>query len=307
MKKIILTIFLILSCASTAMAMDFWDDLEEDTFPVLFELPGEEQCSICYANMNSDFEHLTTPRCGHIFHTYCIQEWAKQPGNGERCPLCRAPHGIEADISEIVEDEAPVLVVDERLRYILNEEGVCHLCIGMLTEEIVSEVLQEVIRDGKAEEILHLSLPSRYLTGLPEEVAQLPNLHQMSLTMNMIDRNTGAWVEGELACILLFLGRLNSLKILSLNHDKLEALPSEIGGLENLEQLTLHDNRLTELPEELALLQNLKYLDLGANPFEVLPEVVGEIPNLTVSVSDSAQISEALLDLERRGQLTIYR
>ena len=60
LKSILLT-FLILSCASTATAMD--------------------QCSLCSFDLDSNFEDLTTfPFCGHAFHKTCF--------DAEQCPIC---------------------------------------------------------------------------------------------------------------------------------------------------------------------------------------------------------------------------
>lgn len=46
----------------------------------------DEQCSICLDTFKLGGRVHKTPKCGHSFHTQCIDQWIKQSNS---CPLCR--------------------------------------------------------------------------------------------------------------------------------------------------------------------------------------------------------------------------
>ena len=47
------------------------------------DIGGNDVCVICLDDMVIEKKKLF---CGHMFHSYCIQEWAKKNSN---CPICR--------------------------------------------------------------------------------------------------------------------------------------------------------------------------------------------------------------------------
>lgn len=54
---------------------------------------------------------------------------------------------------------------------------------------------------------------------------------------------------------------VQNLSWLSLESNKIETLPTELGALTNLAQLWLANNMLIELPESLSRLSSLVYVD----------------------------------------------
>jgi len=266
---------IILSCASTAMAMDFWDDLEEDTFPVLFELPGEEQCPLCYFNMSSDFEDLTTlPCCSKTFHTECIQEWANQPRRDEygressanNCPYCREPHGIEAEIIEEAQLAQALTCVDLR-------------SIGA---DQVRRELQSIITAERSEEVLFLALDNNQLEDLPEELSLFENLKELSCNNNYLTQDAI-----ETICQLV------SLETLALGNNNLESLPAEIGCLENLNKLSLANNQFTEFPDVLGRLALLSTLFFEGNSVDLISGI-DQVRTLWIYDEQMNQVSEEL-------------
>merc|ERR1711976_713989 len=75
-----------------------------------------------------------------------------------------------------------------------------------------------------------------------------------------------------------------TLKVLHLQKNRIQNLPSELGCLRLLELLVLNENNLTSLPDSLANLQKLKRLDLRHNKIE------GNLPNVIYQMSSIVQL-----------------
>ena len=65
-----------------------------------------------------------------------------------------------------------------------------------------------------------------------------------------------------------------TLRILSLNNNKLDSLSDTIAQLEGLEELHLTNNNLTEIPATSGQLSNLKFLSLAQNPIAKNKEAI---------------------------------
>jgi Leucine-rich repeat (LRR) protein len=76
------------------------------------------------------------------------------------------------------------------------------------------------------------------------------------------------------------IGKLTSLKELTLSGNFLNQLPPEIGLLTELRVLKLGDNRLATLPESMKNLIKLEVFDLRYNNFTALPAVCMSMKNL---------------------------
>lgn len=140
---------------------------------------------------------------------------------------------------------------------------------------------------SSVEEVIHLSLKIRdcmkaniiplssikkialcYLTELPQEISQLPNLKNFEM------------YETEISILPKEIWNLTKLKNLALKSKKLNSLSNEIGLLKNLEKLKL-SNGLSELPQSFINLSNLKFLTLGENKFKSFPKDLFKMTNLT--------------------------
>lgn len=70
------------------------------------------------------------------------------------------------------------------------------------------------------------------------------------------------------------------MRVLDLEENRIESLPSEIGLLRDLQRLILQSNQLTALPRTIGHLTNLTYLSIGENNLQFLPEEIGTLEKL---------------------------
>mmetsp|Transcript_73369 Transcript_73369/g.185012 ORF Transcript_73369/g.185012 Transcript_73369/m.185012 type:complete len:683 (-) Transcript_73369:144-2192(-) len=59
--------------------------------PRPLEIAPCTKCSICQEEICSGDKVRPLPKCGHVFHSTCIDGWAKAKQEGTRCPNCRKP------------------------------------------------------------------------------------------------------------------------------------------------------------------------------------------------------------------------
>ena len=71
-----------------------------------------------------------------------------------------------------------------------------------------------------------------------------------------------------------------SLRVLSLEKNKISSLPGGMGKCPKLYSLHLKQNQLKDLPADLSECTSLQCLDISCNPFDVLPNVIFECRTL---------------------------
>jgi len=103
---------------------------------------------------------------------------------------------------------------------------------------------------------------------LPPEIGRLDALKILSLNDN------------DLVTLPDEIGRLKALERLEARNNSLVALPSTIGNLSNLEELDVRNNELTSLPIEIGLCSKLWKLQLWGNALRTLPESIGGLSSL---------------------------
>ena len=138
------------------------------------------------------------------------------------------------------------------------------------------ETIPAEISSLKKLEDLDLSRCS--LSSLPKELGELPGLTRIDLS-----RNEELELTPEREAFPAELGRLKSLRVLSLSFCGLGAVPAFVGELESLESLNLSRCSLSSLPKELGELSGLTKLDLSYNGSlgnEVFPEELGKMKSL---------------------------
>ncbi|KAL3319072.1 hypothetical protein Ciccas_002269 [Cichlidogyrus casuarinus] len=89
-------------------------------------------------------------------------------------------------------------------------------------------------------------------------------------------------VKKELAIIpdIGMLSALSNLRVLTLSHNKIAEIPSDIVELSSLERLNLCGNHITLIAPEIAQMERLRQLNLSFNKIETLPRGFGGFPCL---------------------------
>ena len=113
----------------------------------------------------------------------------------------------------------------------------------------------------------YLAQQKEQLNLLFESMGALSGLEKLSVDKNMIE---------EISSI----GKMLSLKTLSISGNKLATLPEDLCQLRFLKKLSVHNNRIYELHASLGLLVNLETLDLRSNLLTYLPVSIGQLNSL---------------------------
>mmetsp|Transcript_31256 Transcript_31256/g.63034 ORF Transcript_31256/g.63034 Transcript_31256/m.63034 type:complete len:257 (-) Transcript_31256:149-919(-) len=118
-----------------------------------------------------------------------------------------------------------------------------------------------------------LDLRLKRLDKLPWDLSVLTNLKELDLSMNLYTTipDQCLWKDGHLA---------TSLTKLSINQNRIQVMPEEIGEMISLHTLCIYDNTLTTLPPSVARLQSLTQLSVYNNFIASLPPEFCKIPRL---------------------------
>lgn len=125
-----------------------------------------------------------------------------------------------------------------------------------------------------------LDLTHYYLEAIPQDIGKLQKLKSLTLESNKI----ASWDP------VLF--KLTSLKKLNLSYNKLKEIPPGIKALSSLQALSLDGNQISSLPKEISGLESLQYLSLTANGLTNLPAEIGKLKGLKVLILNSNQLSQ---------------
>ncbi|KAK1932574.1 Leucine-rich repeat-containing protein 40 [Phytophthora citrophthora] len=126
-----------------------------------------------------------------------------------------------------------------------------------------------------------LDLSYNEIAELPSQVETLKYLMSFKMRHN------------HLRQLPLTLCSLESLTTLDLSNNELEGcLPDQLGRLDKLRELGLEGNKLTQLPESIGGLVHLEVLRVDSNQLKSLPSTIGNLRNLKTLSAHSNDISE---------------
>ena len=141
---------------------------------------------------------------------------------------------------------------------------------------------------------------SRLESQLQQQVEQVAALNEAmgrmaGLEKLIIDKNQ----MGE----ILSIGKMQSLKTLSISGNKLATLPEDLCQLRSLKKLAVHGNRLYELHTSIGLLTSLETLDVRANQLTYLPTSIGQLHSLKHLDIAENKLSQLVLSICDLGAL----
>nr|XP_007138261.1 hypothetical protein PHAVU_009G193700g [Phaseolus vulgaris]ESW10255.1 hypothetical protein PHAVU_009G193700g [Phaseolus vulgaris] len=116
--------------------------------------------------------------------------------------------------------------------------------------------------------LVKMSLIQRGYVDIPVEINKLINVQRLILAENFIER------------LPVSLGKLQSLKLMNLDGNRITSLPDELDQLVRLERLSVSRNLLASLPVTIGSLRNLVLLNVSNNKLQSLPESVGSCSSL---------------------------
>ncbi|MEI6428463.1 MAG: COR domain-containing protein [Pseudanabaena sp. ELA607] len=154
-----------------------------------------------------------------------------------------------------------------------------------MTDAELLAIIAQAEREGWTE----LDLSGNDLEGLPSEIGRLQSLEK--LILGKWDNQTHEKKGNRLTTIPQEIFQLTNLKELSISYNQITAIPDEIANLANLTTLNLNDNQITAIPDVIDNLTNLTRLVLYANQISVIPDAITNLVNLTALYLDSNQIT----------------
>jgi Leucine-rich repeat (LRR) protein len=132
------------------------------------------------------------------------------------------------------------------------------------------------------EKLEELQLQSMWWDGVPDVIAELPNLKRLSLDSSVRSEKVDLSVLAE----------LEDLEELAFQFTDLEATPPEFAGLKNLRKLKFEHCNFQNY-DSIAALRNLEVLDTYGLEFESVPGSFGELPNLRyLKLSSAPNLSD---------------
>ncbi|KAG7381860.1 hypothetical protein PHYPSEUDO_005516 [Phytophthora pseudosyringae] len=141
--------------------------------------------------------------------------------------------------------------------------------------------LDEGERSWECAVLKKLDLSYNEIAELPSQVETLKYLVSFKMRHNLLRRLPSA------------LWSLETLTSLDLSNNELEgSVPEQLGKLDKLRELGLEGNKLTHLPDSIGGLVHLEVLRVENNRLKALPSTIGRLRNLKTFSAHSNQIAE---------------
>jgi len=126
------------------------------------------------------------------------------------------------------------------------------------------EIVLERIEKARRLRSEYLDLRGFGLATIPDSIGKLESLRTLTLS------------ENQITMIPEWLGTLTNLRLLALDHNRIADIPESVCHLPELQVLNLEHNRLTTLQECLLKMPKLRHLHLYGNPGLGIPiEIIG--------------------------------
>ena len=144
--------------------------------------------------------------------------------------------------------------------------------------------------------------------GTPKAKKQIAQLERLGRSLGRLSSLEKLTLDKNSLVELNSIGQLHELKFLTLNNNRIEALPEETCFLRSLKRLAVRYNRLLELPAAIGQLESLESLDLKANRLTYLPASIGQLcylKHLDLSENSLSQLDPCICDCSRLDRLEV--
>ena len=148
----------------------------------------------------------------------------------------------------------------------------CHLETIEIINATNKKIQELTPAIGECSSLKRLFLSDNDIVKVPLEMLKLPKDVKIDLSNNPVwykfdwDNNNNNNNGDELLFFPWFLEQFISLKIISLNNNKIQSIPSFVSVFNKLETLSMKNNSLNSLPAELASVPSLYNFYVNHNP-----------------------------------------
>jgi hypothetical protein len=148
------------------------------------------------------------------------------------------------------------------------------------------------LMNSRPDTVKKISLYGCSYNDLPKELALFPNLEELDLNGNDLNRADFSVLE-----------HLRKLKSINLANCNLSEIPLAVFSLECLKQLNVWDNNIKDIPDALFAMRSLTHLTIGNNPVSSLSPKLSLLENLELLETSSSGILYYPEELSRLKKL----
>ena len=183
---------------------------------------------------------------------------------------------------------------DFKTKIISHERGKMHYFISLKVNNDIELGFSifglKALKSAKNKnKISFINLDNCDLLQIPQEIVNFKKLEGLSLSYN------------NLSNLNFNFNKLESLKRLILNDNRVERLPESFFNLNMLEELQISFNRLEYLPESIKNLRRLRILNLFNNRLRSLPKSITELKmleKLNISFNNISELPRNIFSLK---------
>ncbi len=182
----------------------------------------------------------------------------------------------ENEILEILDGHPLLELYGLRQLFLMDNDIIDIASLGHLDKLQILDLDNNSLGQGNGLNALPPNLQKLYLnknglSGISEEITILEKCQWLYLAHNAITDIA----ECEIS-------KMQALTKLTLSHNSLRRLPTELGLVSSLQELSVTDNSLENIPNSICALKQLRVLRLDKNKIQELPKNIGQLTVLEI-------------------------
>ena len=172
--------------------------------------------------------------------------------------------------------------------------------LNLQSNDIGPEGMRTIVDSVSEENLSALDLSSNVrplMSGTSKFEQQQKLLSEFTTALGRLTALERLSLDRNEMTLLTSVGSLINLRVLTLSHNKLQALPEDLCLLRQLKKLAVQHNKLRDLNLSIGQLENLESLDLRANELTFLPASIGQLVSLKHLDLSENQLSQLVLSI----------